>query len=87
MIPKDKHQCLVPGCNEPTTQKLCGQHWFKLPLALRRRWWDETDWGKKDPGVELMTAIVEAHGGAYCAVMARHCVCEVRCAELPGATA
>jgi hypothetical protein len=28
-------------------------HWFKLPMQLRRRWWEETDFGKKEASEEL----------------------------------
>ena len=28
-------------------------HWFKLPLDLRRRWWEETEFGKKAPSEKL----------------------------------
>ena len=36
------------------------QQWYKLPLALRRRWWAETDYGKNPPSPELTQAIVDA---------------------------
>jgi hypothetical protein len=35
-------------------------HWFKLPLSLRKRWWDETAYGKKEPSAELKVAVFEA---------------------------
>lgn len=35
-------------------------HWFKLPLQLRKRWWEETDYGKLEPSAELQQAIDEA---------------------------
>jgi hypothetical protein len=28
-------------------------HWFMLTLALRRRWWEETEYGKKEPPEQL----------------------------------
>jgi hypothetical protein len=34
-----------------------GQHWHKLPLRLRRRWWRETDYGALEPSPELIEAI------------------------------
>jgi hypothetical protein len=34
--------------------------WFRLPLTLRRRYWTETNYGRKDPSRELATAIREA---------------------------
>ena len=27
--------------------------WYALPLALRQRWWAETDFGKREPSQEL----------------------------------
>jgi len=32
-------------------------HWFRLPIALRVRWWVETDYGKKPPPAELRKTI------------------------------
>ena len=32
-------------------------HWFKLPINLRKRWWDETEYGKKEPSEELKQEI------------------------------
>lgn len=29
------------------------KHWFGLPLALRKRWWEETEYGKKEASEEL----------------------------------
>jgi len=34
--------------------------WFKLPMPLRRRWWDETDLNKREPSLELLRAVEEA---------------------------
>lgn len=34
--------------------------WALLPLKLKDRWWDETDYGKNDPSEELRAAIREA---------------------------
>jgi hypothetical protein len=34
--------------------------WWKLPLALRQRWWEETEYGLKAPSVELVKAIQAA---------------------------
>jgi hypothetical protein len=33
------------------------KHWFNLPLALRKRWWEETEYGKKEPSDELKQAV------------------------------
>lgn len=35
------------------------KHWFSLPLQLRTRWWEETDYGKKPPTDELQQLINE----------------------------
>jgi hypothetical protein len=31
--------------------------WWKLPLKLRIRWWDETDYSRNEPSPELMEEI------------------------------
>lgn len=31
--------------------------WFALPLALRQRWWRETDYGRIEPSADLVRAI------------------------------
>jgi hypothetical protein len=36
------------------------KHWFGLPLHLRKRWWDETEYGKKPPSDELKAAVQAA---------------------------
>lgn len=36
------------------------KHWFKLPLHLRVRWWQETNYGKDDPNEELLQAMNDA---------------------------
>ncbi len=36
------------------------EDWWRLPLKLRRRWWDETDYGAKAPSPELRKAIKAA---------------------------
>ena len=33
------------------------KHWFALPLVLRRRWWEETEYGKHEPSDELKAAV------------------------------
>jgi hypothetical protein len=35
------------------------KHWFGLPLQLRRRWWEETDYGQKPASKELQQAVNE----------------------------
>jgi hypothetical protein len=36
------------------------KYWFKLPLKLRQRWWEETNYGKIPPSEELELAIEDA---------------------------
>jgi hypothetical protein len=33
------------------------EEWFRLPLELRRRWWRDTDYGKRPPSPEMVEAI------------------------------
>jgi hypothetical protein len=35
------------------------KHWFALPLELRKRWWEETEYGKIEPSQELRQTIRE----------------------------
>lgn len=56
-----KHRCLLPNCQELTSTRLCHDHWFKLPLNLRQRWWNETQFGKLEPNAELVKAIQDYH--------------------------
>jgi hypothetical protein len=35
-------------------------HWFMLTLALRRRWWEETEYGKKEAPEQLKQEMEEA---------------------------
>jgi hypothetical protein len=46
-----------------TNPRLLGVVFQKLPLQLRRRWWRETDYGRRPPSLELVAAIA-AHVGA-----------------------
>jgi len=32
--------------------------WRRLPLSLRKRWWRETDYGKRPPSLELLAACI-----------------------------
>jgi len=36
------------------------KHWFGLSLALRKRYWDETEYGTKEPSEELKREIEAA---------------------------
>lgn len=47
-------RCAIPGCEQPAKskytgkeQEFCMTHWFQLPLAMRRRVWGQTDYGKR----------------------------------------
>lgn len=33
------------------------EDWFKLPLAIRQRWWRETDYSRVPPSPELEAAV------------------------------
>jgi hypothetical protein len=33
------------------------KHWFALPMQLRKRWWTETDYGRKEPSKDLLKEI------------------------------
>lgn len=43
--------------------------WFSLPLALRRRWWRETDYSATDPSPDLVSAVLRELGMAASAVL------------------
>jgi hypothetical protein len=50
--------CIIDGCAQKTgTYHFCPEHWYALPLELRRRWWRETDYGKYSPSPELTAQI------------------------------
>jgi hypothetical protein len=34
--------------------------WFRLPMKLRRRWWTETDYGRRPCPPDLFEKIIEA---------------------------
>jgi len=38
--------------------------WWDLPLEMRQRWWDETDFGRKSPSDDLVHAIKNELKGA-----------------------
>jgi hypothetical protein len=33
------------------------KQWFALPLALRKRWWSETNYNEVEPSAELLAKI------------------------------
>lgn len=36
---------------------ITNEEWLQLPLRLRQRWWDETDFGRVEPSEDLKEAI------------------------------
>ena len=40
------------------------EEWFKLPLALRQRWWRETEFDRSEPSAELLAEVARALRGA-----------------------
>lgn len=40
--------------------ELIERWWFRLPMALRQRWWAETDYGRKLASEELKQAVLDA---------------------------
>lgn len=57
-----KAQCIVHHCTNPATGPsfICSSHWFKLPVALRMRWWNETDYSRNPPSPALLKAVLDA---------------------------
>lgn len=49
--------CLIEGCTNQTVYRICVDHWKKLNIELRRRWWQETQFGRELPGEELLKEI------------------------------
>jgi len=39
------------------------EEWFKLPLALRQRWWRETQFDRSEPTAELLAEVAKALAG------------------------
>lgn len=56
------------GSSDPLVSKegwhsiVSKEGWLKLPLALRERYWQETDYGKRPASAELITAVKAALG-------------------------
>jgi hypothetical protein len=38
--------------------------WRRLPLSIRMRWWDETDFSEREPSAELVDAVKAALAAA-----------------------
>lgn len=55
-----RRQCAIPGCRNPAVSSLCTQHWRMLPLSLRMRWWEDTDYGRRRPSAELVAETISA---------------------------
>jgi hypothetical protein len=63
MIPRGR--CIFPECREeawarvmPWRSHFCRRHWFGLPLPVRVLWWEETDYGKREPTPELVAKVL-----------------------------
>lgn len=54
--------CVIEDCAGKTTSRsgLCTKHWLGLPAALRKKWWDATDYAKKAPSAELLAEVQAA---------------------------
>lgn len=33
--------------------------WFDIPIALRKRWWEETDYNRREPSAELIAEVLK----------------------------
>ena len=46
------HECHWPGCHKlvPPAMWGCGQHWYRLPLALRTEIWRAYQVGQEETG-------------------------------------
>jgi hypothetical protein len=64
-----------------TNPRLLGVVFEKLPLRLRRRWWRETDYGRRDASLELVAAIA-----AHVRATARKCRKMLKAQEKPTVT-
>ena len=53
-------QCNIPGCDRPAVSSLCVGHWRRLPLSLRMRYFEETDYGRRKPSQELLDETLQA---------------------------
>jgi hypothetical protein len=38
------------------------EQWFQLPMSMRRRWWSETNYGKRKPSPDLIHDIKDITG-------------------------
>jgi len=53
--------CIIEGCTTEVSvtvhTSICHDHWRALPIELRKRWWKETGFGRRDPSLELISRI------------------------------
>jgi len=47
--------CVVQGCRG--SYPICRRHFNMLPLKLRQRWWQETDYSGRAPNRELIDEV------------------------------
>ena len=59
--------CVIQGClaeaRSPYTHKegaICTKHWRALPIALRQRFWKETNFGEISPSADLIKDMNDA---------------------------
>ena len=55
-----RRQCSIPGCDKQANAYLCERHWRGLPLSVRVRYWEETNYGQYPPSQHLINEAVEA---------------------------
>ena len=41
-------------------ERLTREQWFRLPLALRQRWWKETEFSRREPNEQLWQDVQKA---------------------------
>jgi len=53
--------CIIEGCTTEVSvtvhTSICHDHWRAIPIELRKRWWKETGFGRRDPSLELIARI------------------------------
>jgi len=48
---------VVCGSKVDDALYFCRDHWYKMPLELRRRWQDETELSTKKPSAKLVAEV------------------------------
>lgn len=56
-------QVCVHDHERPGGWSMCRHGWFRLPLALRQRWWRETAYGEREPLPEIVGQVRAALAG------------------------